>query len=146
MKESLNGSKSVLIIDDDRNIGEELKNSFQQLAKGKLYLPEHASELRAGIVFKEPTVCSSLDDLSKSLEGLTPAWHVIPKLSDSCRPNVHLRIKEESVSALLVECWTERPNCLIRTLFSPLNAATRIKEAVLVHTPPVAITDRWVSR
>jgi hypothetical protein len=69
-----------------------------------------------------------------------------PKLSDSCRPNVHLRIKEESVSALLVECWSERPNCLTRTLFWALNAATRIKNTVLVHTPPVAITDRWVSR
>jgi transposase len=69
-----------------------------------------------------------------------------PKLSDSCRPNVHLRIKEESASALLVECWSERPNCLTRTLFWALNAATRIKNTVLVHTPPVAITDRWVSR
>jgi hypothetical protein len=71
---------------------------------------------------------------------------LLPKLSDSCRPNVHLRIKEESASALLVECWSERPNCLTRTLFWALNAATRIKNTVLVHTPPVAITDRWVSR
>jgi hypothetical protein len=70
----------------------------------------------------------------------------LPKLSDSCRPNVHLRINEVTVLALLVVCWTERPNCLIRTLFSALNAATWIKEAVLVHTPPVAITDRWVGR
>ena len=71
---------------------------------------------------------------------------IIPKLSDSCRPNVHLRINEVTVLALLVVCWTERPNCLIRTLFSALNAGTWIKEAVLVHTPPVAITDRWVGR
>ena len=37
------------------------------------------------------------------LGNLSPQF-VSPKLSDSCRRNVHLRIKEVSVSALRVEC------------------------------------------
>ena len=68
-----------------------------------------------------------------------------PKLSDSCGRNVHLRIKEAFVLTLLVEWWTERRNCLVTTLFSALNAATWTRKAVLVHTPSVAMADRWVS-
>ena len=71
---------------------------------------------------------------------------MLPKLSDSCRPNVLLPIKEVCVLALLVVCWTDRPDGLIRILFWTLNAATRIEKAVLVHTPLVAIADRWVLR
>ena len=35
-----------------------------------------------------------------------PTTQLEPKLSDSCHRNVHLRIKEASVLALQVECWT----------------------------------------
>jgi hypothetical protein len=68
----------------------------------------------------------------------------LPKLSDSCGRNVHLRIKEAFVLTLLVEWWTERRNCLVTTLFSALNAATWTRKAVLVHTPSVAMADQWV--
>ncbi|MCX6926284.1 MAG: sigma-70 family RNA polymerase sigma factor, partial [Verrucomicrobia bacterium] len=46
---------------------------------------------------------------------------------DSCRRNVHLRIKEASVLALVVECWTRRRHCLIRPLFSAVDAAMRTR-------------------
>ena len=69
---------------------------------------------------------------------------LLPKLSDSCGRNVHLRIKEAFVLTLLVEWWTERRNCLGTTLFSALNAATWTRKAVLVHTPSVAMADQWV--
>jgi len=72
------------------------------------------------------------------------AEQLVPKLSDSCGRNVHLRIKEAFVLTLLVEWWTERRNCLGTTLFSALNAATWTRKAVLVHTPSVAMADQWV--
>ena len=94
-----------------------------------------------------------LDDLRRELvreaEGsmklvIKGTRYLLPKLSDSCGRNVHLRIKEAFVLTLLVEWWTERRNCLVTTLFSALNAATWTRKAVLVHTPSVAMADRWV--
>jgi len=91
----------------------------------------------------------AVEDLFRNPSGLIADAFIakrklIPKLSDSCGRNVHLRIKEAFVLTLLVEWWTERRNCLGTTLFSALNAATWTRKAVLVHTPSVAMADQWV--
>ena len=59
---------------------------------------------REGDIFK-PTTEDKLKTLL-SLYILECAEQLTPKLSDSCHHNVHLRIKEASVLALQVECWT----------------------------------------